>query len=140
MGKLIKTDKRHDVAHLFFSAKTWRWTSFEVNQKFEKILKDLPKKTPRYIREYLRGCYDTHNDRLFRDELEHCYLTDQGLVSTRAASERYHGKIGFSVVALTGLPNGFYWRGTDKPWFNDEVQKAYDDSYRNMQSGEKTSP
>lgn len=140
MGR-YKTDiGRNDVAGIFSSARIFHLTSAEVHSKFNALLDRLPKRSnTREHRGYLRGCYDTHVDQLYKDSLEFCYISEEhGIVSTYKKSERYYEKCGMQVSELTNLPNGFYWIGTDKPWFNDEVQKSYDPKDWNKPISEKT--
>lgn len=140
MGR-YKTDiGRNDVASIFSSARIFHLDSAEVNLRFNKLLDRLPKRSnTREHRGYLRGCYDTHIDMLYRNDLEFCYLSeDRGLVSTTKTSKRYYERKGLQVSELTNWPNGFYWIGTDKPWYNDEVGNKYVAEDWNKPINEKT--
>ncbi len=140
MGKRKTDIGRNDVAAIFSSARIFHLDSAEVSSRFLKLLGSLSKRcNTREHRGYLRGCFDTHVDQLYRNDLEFCYLSEEkGLVSIRKTSERYYERKGLQVSELTNWPNGFYWIGTDKPWYNDEVGNKYDPKDWNKPINEKT--
>jgi hypothetical protein len=72
---------------------------------------------PRYTNSFFDGCFDTMRELNQRNEIEFCYNVDGQLVSTDKTSDRSYRKLGIEPSALNKCSKGFYWKGTDKPYF-----------------------
>ncbi len=74
----------------------------------------------RYERGYVHGLIRARETRIQNAMVEFCYLKDGVLYSThkqsthRTTEEFYSSGRG---AELANLPSGFYWKGTDKPFF-----------------------
>lgn len=73
-----------------------------------------------YEQGFVRGMCRARDNRIVRDLVEFCYVENGILFSThkdsthRKTEEFYTAGRG---CELGNLPSGFFWKGTDKPWF-----------------------
>lgn len=73
-----------------------------------------------YLQGYVQGLIDAKRERITRELTEFCYVQNGILFSThkqsshRLTDEFYSADKGSE---LGNLPNGIYWRGSDKPYF-----------------------
>jgi len=106
----------------------YRLTSEQSTAAYLKVLGELPKGTPRAIREYLRGWWDCFKGQLAKDQLEFCYVLPDGrIVCTHQESPRHYEKMGLTPRDLyntKGRHAGLFWKGTDKAFYlsDDEVE------------------
>ncbi len=73
-----------------------------------------------YMQGFVEGLIDAKRERITRELTEFCYVQNGILFSThkqsthRLIEEFYKADKGHE---LSSLPNGIYWRGSDKPYF-----------------------
>lgn len=73
-----------------------------------------------YEQGFVKGLCRARDNRIQRDMMEYCYIKDGVLYSThrftthRSTEEFYQSGRG---CELADLPSGFFWKGTDKPFF-----------------------
>ena len=96
--------------------------SDELNQRLMAIFGKMPKNTPNWVKEYVRGYIAALRESLHQNDLEFCYTTPDGLIlSTHRESPQYYEKYGYSPKEACDLAddvNGnFYWRGSDQVFF-----------------------
>lgn len=73
-----------------------------------------------YVKGFVRGMCRTRDNHIMRDLVEYCYVEDGVLFSTHKASTHRSTEEFYSSgrgCELGNLPSGFYWKGTNKPFF-----------------------
>jgi hypothetical protein len=115
-GWILKID------NLYREAKKLKLSSAEINEKYISIMDEFPKDAPKWLRCYLDGYEYALKRELQRgDLLEFCYVLDNGsIISMDKDSVRFYKCLGVSLDNLGGRKNGFYWVGSDKPYFVSE--------------------
>ena len=81
-----------------------------------------------YVKGFVRGMCRARDNRVMRDLVEFCYVKDGVLYSTHKASTHRSTEEFYSTgrgCELGGLPSGFYWKGTDKPFFMNGDTTAF---------------
>ena len=114
----IQCHSRTKLLDIYGGAAIYKSKSEEISKRIAEYKNKLPKDTPAWVKSYIDGYADALTKMLYQYKLEFCYLIDGRLVSTYKNSERYYEKMGYSISDLTDKPNGHYWIGSDKPYFN----------------------
>ena len=73
-----------------------------------------------YLQGYVQGLIDAQRERITRELTEFCYVQNGILFSTHKQSTHRLTEEFYSAGKgreLGNLPNGIYWRGSDKPYF-----------------------
>lgn len=123
----IQEKARVKLVDLYSQAKIFHLTSQQIDLKFRKIKSELPSKTPYRVIAYLDGYQDALNQELYNHYLDFRYIVNGMQVSTYKKSPIYYKKMGVTVSELRNKPCGHYWKDSDKPYYNDEVKKAYEE-------------
>lgn len=121
----IQEKARIRLVDIYSQGKIFHLTSQQIHSKVMKMMQDLPKGTPYYVLSYLRGYNDALQQELYAHYLDFRYIVNGVQVSTHKKSPIYYEKMGVTVYELTNNPCGHYWTDSDKPYFNDEIRKAY---------------
>jgi hypothetical protein len=115
----VKAQAVSNVFGIFSSARIYKSTSTEINDRFLNLKKSLPKGTPQWITHFLDGMREVLVANLYFDALEFCYLVDGKLYSTSKESDRYYGKHEITPEELHNRQesSGHYWIDTNKVFF-----------------------
>jgi hypothetical protein len=73
-----------------------------------------------YLQGFVRGMCRARDNRIMRDLVEFCYVENGVLFSTHRESAHRKTEEFYSAgrgCELAGMPSGFFWKGTDKPYF-----------------------
>jgi len=115
--KLNYLEMQGKIADIYSQAKIYHLENLQISEKIQQMKKDLPKRTPLYVRSYVDGYSDALRNKLYQESLEFCYIMPNGeLASTYKKSERYYEKLGYKVSELTNQECSFYYIGTNKPY------------------------
>lgn len=109
------------IADLFDLARAASMPSVDLYLGFLAIMDRLPRRTPRYVRAYLRGQYDARADALYRTHLVYGGWIGDTFYSTRPDRPDYYGKHGIAPAEWADdgkvQRRGHYWRASLRPYF-----------------------
>ncbi len=128
MLKILSTfDWETRVGDVYHMAELCKMSSADANAYYAKHLyAELGRKHgtrsvyPAYVQGYVRGMCRVRDNRIMRDLVEYCYVQNDVLFSTHKVSTHRSTEEFFASgrgCELADLPSGFYWKGTDKPFF-----------------------
>lgn len=112
----IQQNKTQSIKDLFSRARACHLQHIEIVNGFSKIMDTLPTKTPRWVREYLRGRFETALE--FHRELftEFCYRVDNKWYTTHKESKRTRLTDHHTVVKYN-LEGHSVYKDSDKIYF-----------------------
>jgi len=115
----IRDRARNSLYQIFHTCILAKWPASELNEAKNNLLKSLPKRTPQWVFQYLRGVEDVKRDLLHDDHLEFCYVVNNKIYSVLKTSQRYYEKYSLTPKDLvTGKhQSGFYWKDSNRPYF-----------------------
>jgi hypothetical protein len=116
----IKSQAVSNVFGIFSSARIYKSTSTEINDRFLNLKKSLPKGTPQWVSTFLDGMREVLVANLYADALEFCYVVKGKIYSVNKESDRYYEKHGITPEQLNNLQesSGHYWIDTEKAFFS----------------------
>jgi hypothetical protein len=123
LDRAIKT-QRHLIVRLrdlASSARLFGLSSDEINKKYNAIIGELPKNTPRHVREYARGYWYCLSDKFYESDLVFGGFVGETFYSTHNDRADYYGKNGIEPSAYADdgkvTRRGHYWKTNLRPYF-----------------------
>ena len=120
----IRDMLKRNIYDIYSSAKNFKLSSDQINDRKNKLKRNIPTGTPSWVLSYVEGMEEVLRQDLYNNHLEFCYKINEILYSTSRnsldrKSSRYYEDYGIAPSDLQKLStsNGHYWINSDKPFF-----------------------
>jgi len=113
----LQTRAVNEVRMIYSMAVTCKVTHSELTKQIMEVYNHTLKEAPQWAREYVRGYVACLLDRIQEEHMEFCYIIKGHRYSTRKDSPINYEKHHILPSQLSGQPNGFYWKDTDKLFY-----------------------